>query len=76
MAKHKVKLYTVALMSEVEIEANSEAEAIEKAEGIAKVGGCKFYSPDRSLISLVYREAPKRSRGRVSLEDSGGDDGA
>lgn len=74
MGKHKVKLYKIELMSEVEVDAGSEAEAVEKAEAIASAGGCKFYRPDRTLISLIYKEAPKRARG--SRSQGGQDDGA
>jgi len=56
--KHTIRIYPVTLMSEVEVEANSEAEAILKAEKIALTGGCPFYAPDRRMIGLVYKEKP------------------
>ncbi len=58
--KHTIRLYPVTVMSELEVEAPSEAEAIIKAERIAMSGGCKFYSPDRRMIGLVYKEKPKQ----------------
>ena len=57
--KYRIKVYPITVMSEVEVEANSEGEAIVKAEKIAMSGGCKFYTPDRRIIGLIYKEAPK-----------------
>ena len=83
--KFKVKVYPVAVMSEAEIEAPSEAKAIEIAEALALRGGLKFYSPDRRFVSLIYKEAklrtkapPERSQGDMSQGDMsrGNDDGS
>lgn len=80
MAKFKVIVYPVTVMSETQIEAPSEAKAIEIAEALALRGALKFYSPDRRFVSLIYKGAksktkvPPRSEGE--LLEGGQDDGA
>lgn len=58
--KVRVKVYPVTVMSEAEIEAPSEAKAIEIAEAMALRGALKFYSPDRRFVSLIYKEPKLR----------------
>lgn len=72
--KIRVKVYPVTVMSETEIEAPSEAKAIELAEALALRGGLKFFSPDRRFVSLIYKEAKLRTKAPPS--DKEGDNGS
>lgn len=80
MAKFKVIVYPVSVMSETTIEAQSEAKAIATAEALALKGALKFYSPDRRFVSLIYKEPklrakPPTTRGEGELLEGGHDDG-
>lgn len=82
--KIRVKVYPVQVMGEVNVDAPSEAKAIEIAEAAALVGKLKFFSPDRRFVSLIYKEgaklrtkAPpeKSSKPEGELLEGGHDDG-
>lgn len=74
--KFTVKVYPVTVMSETQIEAPSEAKAIEFAEALALKGGLKFYAPDRRFVSLIYKEAKLRTKAPTAASDGEGDDGS
>ena len=81
MSKFTVKVYPVTVMSETQIDAPSEAKAIEIAEALALKGGLKFYAPDRRFVSLIYKEAKLRTkapptRAEGELLEGGQDDGS
>jgi len=81
MPKCKVKVYPTNVMSEIEIDAPTEAQAIAMAEQAAAQGKLKFWKPDRPFVSLIYKEPKLRAkappvRSEGELLEGGQDDGS
>ena len=78
--KFRLRVYPVQVMGEVDVDAPSEAKAIEIAEAAALVGKLKFFSPDRRFVSLIYKEPKLRTKSSERAEgdmlEGGKDDGS